>query len=138
MNRKIIALLISALPLFVNAQTRIEYEYDAAGYRISQYFIFDDMLQRRPSKSLPSDKLDGHSVKIVKDAGQNNLFIEIFGLVTDDDCRLSILSVDGQPTVHQQISSTRTVIDFGEYPSRTYILTIELNGKKQSWKFIKK
>jgi len=131
-------MLFGTLPLIVNAQERIGYEYDAAGYRISQYFIYDDILQRRSSKTVLSDKLDGRSVRIGRDAGQTNLFIEILGMDKDDDCRLSIVSVAGRQTESLKVVSTRTAVDFSNYPSGTYVFTLELNDKNRSWKFVKK
>ena len=123
-------------PSLCSAQ--VQYAYDSSGNRITRTISLT--ARRLKAATGIDDKVTlaaGHYVSFDQIADQNKLAVNITGLTGTDRCRLLICDLSGKQLHEQAVNATSTLVDFTSFHKGVYILSIELNGQKHSWKIQK-
>ena len=136
-----LTLLLSAFPLFCQAQGSVSYSYDAAGNRISRTIVLDRGMQpsRKNKKGAShTDMLSKHHIAITPNPTDRLLQVSITGLKTADVCSMAVYKTSGLLVLTVPVAGDNTMVDLSSQPNGYYILSIDINGEKSSWKIIKK
>lgn len=131
------ALLCIIFPAIASAQRRVEYTYDNAGNRTSKTFTIRSTRGLAPN-SLSSDDesndLDSE-VSLSLSDGVLILFVPDFDKSTD--CDVQLCTVDGKVIRKVHVNSPVTKLTTSIDAKGVYLVTVTLNEKKQTWKFVK-
>ena len=131
-------LCVSSLCL---AQGRVGYTYDACGNRISRTIVLNTRETRAAAKQNDAplnDSFSGHQITLKPVSPDGTVVIEVAGLTRDDHCTASVYSSAGQLVCTASVMESATRLSLSSQPAGYYILWIDLNGDRQSWKIIKK
>lgn len=143
-------LLISATLVTVRAY-EVSYAYDNAGNRIKREILIDTQAEgetendgtRSSDKNngenrFCSETLSGKEIRIYPNPTDGDLSVEITGHEDSDRCTFRIFDMSGRQVVSATADSPVTRVDLTGKPAGMYVLDIVLNGKRSSWKIIKK
>ena len=128
--------ILFLLPLFVSSQTIVNYTYDAMGNRIKREIVMSRSI-KNTDNSLTETLLE-KSISIYPNPTEGLLKINISGWETTDKCNFKVYSLKGSLIQEITVVSSITEINLGNEPDGIYLLNIELNESKSSWKIIKK
>ncbi len=141
--KKKVLLLSALLPVLCSAQSVVCYTYDSAGNRERQFYPSNRQHSSfgsntdRESSTTHSREVAGHTVSVTT-YGSGLVGVEILGLTAEDDCQLALYSLKGEVLQSLQAETVQTTLDLGNYRMGIYILQVTLNGKKESWKIVKR
>lgn len=143
MKRSLFIIILSCVSSLCLAQGRVGYTYDACGNRVARTVILNSKESRsaisKTDTDIPmSDTFQQHKVTLRPVSSDGTVIIEVDGLTPDDRCSVSAYTADGRLVGKSSVTSTTTSINLGSHPAGYYILWLELNGERQSWKIIKK
>ncbi len=143
MKRSLFILVLSCVSSLCLAQGRVGYTYDACGNRIARTVILNAKSRGGETDgtaaSIPlKDSFNGHQVTLKPVSSDGTVIIEVIGLTTADHCTAAAYTTDGRLIDKVSVTGTTARISLGSQPDGLYILWIELNGDRQSWKIIKK
>jgi len=155
MNKTILILylLITSIALF--SQSEVTFEYDGAGNRTGRTIEFELKSEEIPSDSsgslasttLPPHKNVGHEYKAQVDKLTIHIYpnpntgifkISIEGWDNSTNAHAKICTASGKTISEQKLSSPATTMDFNNQPDGFYLLTVNINGKEETWKIIKR
>lgn len=126
--------------LGVKSQEQMTFSYDAAGNRVSRVMVLAKSSaksrQVAPSQSL-FDEIGGKQVQISPNSSMGHVLVEMLGN-SDSAVTLSVYNTSGMQVYSHPLQHERLDVDLSNNPSGIYILTIEVDGDKQSWKIVKK
>jgi len=150
MKQKIILLLCFAIPLFCLAQNGliVEYDYDAAGNRISRKVI---NLQSAPpvqqmaiAENFPEeepeyfvDKIARMAMKIYPNPATERITLEISNWEDLQTGTFKLFSLSGQLLQEQPVHSPVTSISLAGLSKGAYILKVRMNNRTEDLKIIK-
>ena len=126
------------LPLASYGQ-RITYSYDVTGNRILRQM--ETRGAQSPRKKNVENQNAGHitpSVSISPNPTNGPLNICFSQWNDGNECRLSLSKMAGQVLIDQSINSIKTTLDLSSYSVGYYLLQIELNGEKETYKIFRK
>lgn len=138
--RQVFLMLLLSSSLAVNAQQSMSFSYDDAGNRISRVMVLAKSSaksnQTVSSQSL-FDEVGGKQVQISPNTSSGHVLVEMLG---KSDCavNLSVYNASGMQVYSHPLQNGRLDVDLSNNPSGIYILTIEVDGERQSWKIVKK
>lgn len=138
--KQVFLILLLSSSLAVNAQRSMSFCYDDAGNRISRVMVLAKSSaksnQAVSSQSL-FDEVGGKQVQISPNTSTGHVLVEMLG---KSDCavNLSVYNASGMQVYSQAMQHERLDVDLSNNPSGIYILTIEVDGERQSWKIVKK
>ena len=125
------------------SQNKIQYEYDAAGNRISRKYIISTF--KKPPLQQFSDTIfteqiqEKQQITIYPNPTKNILSVGISGI--DDESDINLTLFNSQGALLQNISAnpdeSLIKINMESYPTNWYILKITINGKYKLFKIIK-
>lgn len=133
-------LLLSAMtivPSAINAQ-QVSYSYDATGNRISRSSVVNApqfSSGRNISKSVSSFLQQTLSVGPNPTSGL--LGIRLSQWNDTDNCSLLLSNTSGQVLIQQAMTSADATLDLSTFPKGYYLLRVDLNGEKNTYKIIK-
>ena len=147
-------LLIANFSLQSLAQ-QVVFDYDNAGNRISRTIVWEenknDNIQTSfdttyvKSEQVTEDYLEKHAVKIGEQTvniypnPNTGMFkIMINGWHDNTKAKIKLFTLAGTVIIEKIVLKSETKIKFGNQPDGTYILSVTINGKKETWKVIKK
>lgn len=139
MRKKLVMLLIAAVPLIAFSQSKLRYSYDNAGNRVKREIVVKT--KSLPDSSDPeyySEMLSDKDIRIYPNPTEGHLKVEIAGWDASDQGNLQLYNAAGQLILNQRMGSSYTELDISSRTNGLYILHITLNGKETSWKIIKK
>jgi Secretion system C-terminal sorting domain len=122
------------------ASAQVSFGYDAAGNRISRTIVLAKSLTKAATTdSIPpaTEMLGELQVKIYPNPTQGRLSVQVTGLPEGTSGTLGIFTLQGQPVLQGEASSSPTDLDIGGQPAGTYILRINAGGTTTTWKIIK-
>jgi hypothetical protein len=135
-------------------QTTVNFGYDAAGNRISRTIDMgksvDSTGQKADSifvKATETDenvptkynaRVGGQTIKIYPNPTTGVFAIIIDGWDNKSKASIQLTSLTGKGLIKIRIESSVTKIDIKGQPNGTYLLLVNLNGKKETWKVVKK
>lgn len=137
MNIKLIVILsFLILPLTVSAQTSVTFSYDYSGNRITRQLYIGAKSRSRASEVTAVESLSGKKVSIHPILAESKVRVEILGLTDADICILRVYNLSGK-LLKEQNAENSTILDLSSYKKDCYILSVELNKEKKTWKIIK-
>jgi len=153
MKQKIILLLCLTIPIFCMAQNSltVEYDYDAAGNRISRKMI---NLQSAPpvqqmafTEDFPEvepvepeyfvDKIARMEMKIYPNPATERITLEISNWEDLQTGTFKLFSLNGQLLQEQPVHSPVTSISLAGLSKGAYILKVRMNNRTEDLKIIK-
>ena len=130
--------LLLVISLGSSAQSTVNYTYDSSGNRITRTITLNARMRKAATGLDEVTLLDAaHTVKFEQTATKDQLHIVINGLSSSDRCRLLVCDLSGKQLHEQAISNDHTLADFRDYRRGVYIIYVEINGQKHSWKLQK-
>lgn len=141
MKKTLFMLMVAfVLPSAIQAQ-QVVYSYDAAGNRIER------SLANGPNPA-PSRTNSDNNVSNASDRTQRSFSVgpnPTKGLLAvkhsrwddSDECRLQLTTLSGQVLIEQSMTSAEATLNLHAYPNDYYLLSVELNGEKKTYKIIK-
>ncbi len=137
MKRKLITLMLFVLLSFAaSAQTSVTFSYDYSGNRITRQLYIGSNSRNRAPQATAVESLSGKKVSIRPIPAESKVWVEITGLTDADICILRIYNLSGK-LLKEQNAEKSTTLDLSSYKQGVYILSIELNKEKKTWKIIK-
>lgn len=142
-----IFLFLSA-SLSINAQGRIEYEYDEVGNRICQSCSLPILSKAMSSRTLPMVSEEnneanisinnGIGIKVYPNPTSDIVYVDVMNCKEWDKCRITLYNSQGALFFSQDKINKGTVdINLREYPSGMYILTVFVDNTSTTYKVIK-
>lgn len=117
---------------------QVQFTYDSSGNRITRTI---SLTARRHNATTGIDEKKvlstGQTVSFSQTGTENKMIVSISGLTDTDRCRVLIRDLSGKLLHEQAVNATSTLVDFTSFHKSVYILSIELNGQKHSWKIQK-
>ena len=125
------------------SQDKIQYEYDAAGNRISRKYIISTFkkppLQQFSDTTFTKQIPEKQQITIYPNPTKDILSVGISGV--DDEYDINLTLFNSQGVLLQNISAnpdeSPIKIDMASYPTNWYILKVTINGKNNFFKIIK-
>jgi hypothetical protein len=136
-----ILLFLFLLMLFAGSlysQNRITYAYDAAGNRTERVIVPAAKSAMVPAETFFTDELAGRLLKIYPNPTDGHLKIEIGNTEGIKSCTITIVTMGGKQVMKKPAVLPLTDIDISNQPSGTYVMLIDIDGEKTTWKIIKK
>jgi hypothetical protein len=168
LKRKILTLFCVILPLFCLAQNTLprQYDYDAAGNRISRKVITMNYVPPAPSDStlieletfasdefVPPESQESSytattsefyveyiaqtEIKIYPNPTTEKVTLEIAGWETLQTGVFKLFTMNGQLLQERPVHSVATEISLAGLAKGAYILKVEINDYTEDWKIIK-
>ena len=131
-NRLLFIMFLGMASLSANAQSRVEYAYDAAGNRVKRDLILNAQQSRSQEDNqiyftaTPSIVYDNLQMKYVGESDFSGLF------------NYTIQTISGEMVVSGKSTQPTCTADVSQLSSGYYILMITYQDKTQSFKIIKK
>lgn len=133
------AVLLTCLPVLYCSADRLVYAYDQTGNRISRTLEVPNRMPKGTSASaFVTESLAEKTLRIYPNPTQGALKVEIVGWEDSDKCAVSIYDMGGSEIWMAEVNEAVTDIDITSKPDGMYVMLIELNGEKTSWKIVKK
>ncbi len=142
--------LLSMLFLFqlaANSQS-VSFAYDDCGNRIAREIVLPPMANAQTNPDDPN--ANGRETLAVQESDIGDVQVQISpnpnggqfkvmlqGINAETDAKLFLHSANGQLLVEKERLKAVNDIDIRQSQNGTYILTLIINGKKESWKVIK-
>lgn len=140
MKVKFLLFIFLLSSLGVKSQEQMTFSYDAAGNRVSRVMVLAKSGAKNRQAALSQslfDEVGGKQVQISPNTSTGHVLVEMLG---KSDCavNLSVYNASGMQVYSHPLQNGRLDVDLSNNPSGIYILTIEVNGERQSWKIVKK
>ena len=135
--RELLFLIVAMLPLAGHAQ-QISYSYDASGNRVARLIVSNSPFpsQGQQEKDDTSDT-QHQTLSVGPNPTSGLLYVRLSVLGEDDNCRLLLSNMSGKVFVNRTVTSTESVLDLSTYQKGFYLLSVEINGKHNTYKIIK-
>lgn len=140
MMRYVLLFWVSLSCLANYAQGKITFAYDASGNRVSREIVLSQSKTKesvvKHSQSY-QDMVGDMQVSISPNSETGHVIVQVFD-VEKRNVSLTVYNVSGMQIYSQKICTEILDIDLSSKMDGAYILVIEENGNKTSWKIIKK
>lgn len=138
MKRKLLFLLILFCVLCVHAQNKVSFEYDATGNRTKRTLVVaTKSLMANEEPEVIKEIIAKREVKIYS-AIEGQITIEISNI---DGLKKGTITIYAFPlgnlVLTRQVKSMREDLDISNQRSGIYILVVDLDGEKTSYKLMK-
>lgn len=149
-------LIISAVLFsgFLAGQT-VQFTYDASGNRIHREIIYQENIPdstgiANDTTVMKSSELTANvtkeytatigkqTIKIYPNPNSGFFTVKIEGWDAGSKAEMTMTSLAGKSIVEEKITGETTKVRFHNQPDGTYLLTIILNGKRETWKVVKR
>ncbi len=135
---KKLLLFLLLVPLVSHGRD-IAYDYDESGNRVSRGLVVTEMSVGRgadKSKRAVSDIFDRVSVRVYPNPTDGQLCVEV-PVNGDGQVSLKLYSASGS-LIYSSQGESRSVIDLGDFPSGSYILSVAIGDDVKTWNVIKR
>lgn len=141
MKKPLFLLMVAfVLPSAIHAQ-QILYSYDAAGNRIERSLAngLNPAHRRTNSDNNASNASGGMQRSLSVGPNPTKGLLSIKHSCWDDsnECRLQLTTLSGQVLIEKSMTSAEATLNLHTYPNDYYLLSVELNGEKKTYKIIK-
>ena len=130
--------MLFLLPTTNYAQT-VSFSYDQAGNRIQREIIFigDKDISDTITTQFNSI-LDEVTVTIYPNPNGGKFSVEIHNADENLDATLLLHTLSGKLIIKKENLNKLTNVDISKYENGTYLLSIIINDKKETWKVVKR
>ncbi len=139
--KKVVLFVLLLSTLGMKAQNHMSFSYDAAGNRVSRVLVLESFKARSASAPMSSDSFSdmvgNFAVQILPNSSIGHVLVEMIGK-GDAIASLSVYNTSGMRVYHHDMTGERIDVDLSSNPSGIYILNIEVDKEKTSWKIVKK
>jgi hypothetical protein len=156
--KKILLILIASMAASVLwSQTQVAFTYDAAGNRTLREVILLPPPHDGNDSLLKTEQLSGadevvqeqqetthtlmigetHRISIYPNPNGGRFTVEVAGMTRQTMATVLLTNLSGSVIVEKPLTQHSTSIDISASPAGTYLLTIVINGHKESWKIVK-
>lgn len=122
---------------YVSSQNKLNYTYDNAGNRIERVIPLSVKAISEVQPVVFEEEIAQRIVKIYPNPTKGQLAVEISDTEKLKSGKLFIYNMKGQLILNKKIVSTRSDLDISSKSNGVYILYIDLDGERSSWKIIK-
>lgn len=139
MKKKLLFVLVLLCTLCGYAQEKFSFEYDASGNRIKRTLVIatKTLMAHEEPEEIITEELSKREVKIYSSI-QGQITVEISTLEGMINGTMSIYAFpDGTPVLIRKIKNTKEYLDVSNHKSGIYILLIDIDGEKTSFKLMK-
>ena len=134
MSKLFIIVFMAVMPAVCFAQSTLHFTYDDAGNRTERTIVVSSQAPMLDATSV-NNLYEDTQIRISNNEA-NVLKVEIMGL--QGTAHLSVYNSSGRQYVTTEITSTVSVVNISTVPKGVYVLSIDINGEKNTWKLIKK
>lgn len=123
----------------IQAQNKVSYSYDAAGNRVSRTLVVANrsLSADEVPEDIITEKIAEREIKIYSSI-QGQITVEISTLEEMKTGTITIYAVpNGNAVLARRIQSTREDIDISNQGTGVYILLVDIDGEKTSYKLMK-
>lgn len=139
MKRKLLFVLILFCSVCISAQNKVSFEYDAAGNRIKRTLVVatKSLMANEMPEEIIEEKIAKIDVKIYS-AIQGQITVEFSTLEGMKNGTMYVYAFpNGSPVLTRKVKNLREHIDISSKPSGIYILLVDIDGEKTSYKLMK-
>ena len=117
----------------------VEYSYDFAGNRTRREIIIRHVKERETTstKDIIAEDLT-QIVRIEADSKEGTVTVFVDGLKPIDKCDISLFNTSGVNLLNLVADSPSTLVDLRPYPDGAYVVSVTLNGRRDTWKVTKR
>ena len=130
------ALLCTIFPAIASAQ-RVEYTYDNAGNRTSKKVITRATRGFNPNSLSSDDENSDLDSEVILSSSNGVLTLFVPDFDKSTACDVQLCTVDGKAIRKVHVNSPVTKLTTNIDAKGVYLVTVTLNEKKQTWKFVK-
>ena len=130
------ALLCTLFPAIASAQ-RVEYTYDNAGNRTAKKVTTRATRGFNSSSLSPDDESNDLDSEVSLSLSDGVLILFVPDFDKSTDCDVQLCTVDGKVIRKVHVNSPVTKLTTSIDAKGVYLVTVTLNEKKQTWKFVK-
>lgn len=125
--------------MLTHGQNSISYTYDNAGNQIKRNVIMlDKRVAVKTEEVKPIEQGDlGEKILIYPNPTKGEITIDTSGFDEFKEGNVSIIDMQGKTILKEKMISNDTYLNISSNPSGTYIMTINIDGKRHQWKIIK-
>ena len=151
-------LTTTLLIIILSTQTisqEVVFTYDNSGNRITRTIVWAENTTDTTNTQtdttifktgqIPEETPQKHTAKVGEQTisifpNPNTGFfnIRIDGLQKNTNAEIKLHTLSGTVIIEKTLKQAETKIKFGNQPDGTYILTVTIDGKKETWKVVKK
>lgn len=132
------ALLCTIFPAIAFAQNqRVEYTYDDAGNRTSKTFTIRSTRGLAPNSLSSDDESNDLDSKVILSSSDGVLTLFVPDFDKSTACDVQLCTADGKVIRKIHVNSPVTKLTTNNDAKGVYLVTVTLNEKKQTWKFVK-
>lgn len=137
MRKYALILLFTLISVSIGAQNKISFAYDSCGNRINR-----TILLQKSSVSATIEPfveiIDKREIKIYPNPTHGQVKVEILNHEDIKSCTITINSLgSGKLIIKKKATLPLTEIDLSTQPNGLYVMVINIDGEKVSWKIIK-
>lgn len=122
--------------LGMSAQTKIGYNYDAAGNRVKRELVLSRSQSQESKRSVAySDVLGDHQIQIVPNSKSGK--VKVAALDGKLQFSVMVYNVSGQNVQTLKDVRGQAEVDLSNNPNGIYVLVLEVGQEKTTWKIMK-
>lgn len=129
------------IPILLHGQTKISFQYDAAGNRIYRRVIdMGKTVCAMPDSATInplSDQIDQVRISIYPNPTKGIITVDMANPPSDKQITCAIFNSEGKRLHFSDSPFQSDKIDLSSYPNGIYVLVITVDNKKSEWKIIK-
>ena len=130
--------MLIILPITNYAQI-VSFSYDQAGNRVQREIIFIKNKNLSDTTTTQFNSIiDEVTVTIYPNPTGGNFSVEIINVDEDFDACLLLHTSSGKLIIKKENLNKLTNVDISKYENGTYLLSIIINDKKETWKVVKR
>lgn len=120
----------------MSAQTKIGYNYDAAGNRVKRELVLSRSQSQEAKRSVAySDVLVDHQIQIVPNSKSGK--VKVAALDGKLQFSVMVYNVSGQNVQTLKDVRGQAEVDLSNNPNGIYVLVLEVGQEKTTWKIMK-
>lgn len=138
---KLLLLLCFMYSFVLLGQNKVSYAYDAAGNRVKREIVLATksmVLSDEDKSAFFTEEVAKRDIKIYPNPTYGQLVVEISDIDGVKSGTIIIVNINGQQVLKKKIDSTYIDLDISNKQTGIYILIVEIDGEKTTWKIIKK
>lgn len=139
MNRKniIIGMLLCAMG---SSALPVRYSYDAAGNRVKRELVVSSSRSKKtaPNTYYTDDLSADYKVRLHPSSSDGTVRVEIISKLAAPEGSIEVYTASGMKVMTCRIDEGMAVVNLGNHRNGVYILNIDIEGKKTSWKITKR
>ncbi|NDW18125.1 hypothetical protein D0T53_04235 [Dysgonomonas sp. 216] len=139
MERRLLFVLVLLCSLYAYSQNKVSFEYDQTGNRTKKTLVVTtkSLLANEQPEQIIKEEISKREVKIYS-AIKGQITVEYSTLEGMKNGTMAVYSfTKGTPVLTRKIKHLREDLDISRHPSGIYILLVDIDGEKTSYKLIK-